>query len=170
MTTRRISKSPCWQGRRTLGCAWSPAWATTCCVRRWPQTTVPVPSWTSPTSRHPRSSRPACRVTRTRSRRPGSNFLVSGAEAPRDATLREIFGDLAPVAVIHGENSATPAEVVPCPGQDSKGRAGDWTAMIGSAEELAARGIKRPGPARHALANRGCADLSDAARGLRGTT
>ena len=35
----------------------------------------------------------------------GIDFVVSGADAPRDATLREIYGDLAPVAVIHGENS-----------------------------------------------------------------
>ena len=49
----------------------------------------------------------------------GIEFVVSGTDAPRDATLREIFGDLAPVAVIHGENSATPGEVVACPGRDS---------------------------------------------------
>jgi len=34
---------------------------------------------------------------------------LSGADAPRDATLRDIFGDLAPVAVIHDENPDTPA-------------------------------------------------------------
>ena len=39
----------------------------------------------------------------------GIKFVVSGTDAPRDATLREIYGDLAPVAVIHGENSPTPA-------------------------------------------------------------
>ena len=39
----------------------------------------------------------------------GIKFVVSGAEAPRDATLREIYGDLAPVAVIHGKNSPPPA-------------------------------------------------------------
>ena len=36
----------------------------------------------------------------------GIEFVVSGTDAPRDATLREIFGDLAPVAVVRGENSA----------------------------------------------------------------
>lgn len=76
----------------------------------------------------------------------GIEFVVSGAEAPRDATLREIYGDLAPVAVIHGENCATPGEVVSCPGRDLSIHAGDWTAMIGTAEELAARGIKVPRP------------------------
>ncbi len=44
----------------------------------------------------------------------GIEFVVSGAEAPYDATLREIYGDLAPVAVIRGKNSATPGEVVAC--------------------------------------------------------
>ena len=72
----------------------------------------------------------------------GTKFVVSGTEAPRDATLREIYGDLAPVAVIHGENSPTPGEVVACPGRDLRVHAGDWTAMIGTADEVAARGVK----------------------------
>ncbi|MGD1170601.1 NAD-binding protein [Mycobacterium seoulense] len=76
----------------------------------------------------------------------GIEFVVSGAEAPYSATLREIYGDLAPVAVIHGENCATPGEVVSCPGRDLPIHAGDWTAMIGTAGELAARGIKVPLP------------------------
>ncbi|BBZ71291.1 NAD-binding protein [Mycobacterium paraseoulense] len=76
----------------------------------------------------------------------GIEFVVSGAEAPYGATLREIYGDLAPVAVIHGENCATPGEVVSCPGRDLPIHAGDWTAMIGTADELAARGIKVPLP------------------------
>src|SRR6478736_324827 len=38
----------------------------------------------------------------------GIDFVVSGADAPRDATLREMYGDLAPVAVIYGENSNAP--------------------------------------------------------------
>ena len=71
----------------------------------------------------------------------GVEFVVSGTDAPRDATLREIFGDLAPVAVVRGENSHDPGEVVPCPGRDVRVAPGDWTAMIGTAEELAAQGI-----------------------------
>lgn len=74
----------------------------------------------------------------------GIEFVVSGAEAPYDATLREIYGDLAPVAVIHGKNSPTPGEVVTCPGRDLRVHAGDWTSMIGTKEELSARGIKVP--------------------------
>src|SRR5882672_4844693 len=76
----------------------------------------------------------------------GIDFVVSGADAPHDGTLREIYGDMAPVAVIHGENSDTPGEVVACPGRDFRVREGDWTAMIGTAEELVEQGIKVPQP------------------------
>jgi Trk K+ transport system NAD-binding subunit len=82
----------------------------------------------------------------------GIDFVVSGADAPRDATLRDIYGDLAPVAVIHGENSLTPGEVVACPGRDHRVRAGDWTAMIGTADELAEQGIAVSGPLRKSRA------------------
>jgi Trk K+ transport system NAD-binding subunit len=84
----------------------------------------------------------------------GVEFVVSGTEAPTDATLREIFGDLAPVAVVRGENSATPGEVVACPGRDVRVNEGDWTAMIGTADELAAQGITAAQPAATARARR----------------
>ena len=45
---------------------------------------------------------------------------------------------------------ATPGVVEACPGRDLQVHAGDWTAMIGTADELAARGIKVPRPTRHA--------------------
>jgi Trk K+ transport system NAD-binding subunit len=76
----------------------------------------------------------------------GVDYVISGTDAPRDASLREMFGDLAPVAVVRGENSATPGEVTPCPGRDFEVRAGDWTAMIGTADELAEAGITVPRP------------------------
>ena len=79
----------------------------------------------------------------------GIDFVVSGADAPHDGTLREIYGDLAPAAVIHGENSETPGEVVACPGRDLRVRKGDWTAMIGTADELVEQGIKVPRPLSH---------------------
>ncbi|ANR90139.1 NAD-binding protein [Mycobacterium avium] len=97
----------------------------------------------------------------------GIDFLVSGAEAPRDATLREIYGDLAPVAVIHGNDGATPGEVVPCPGRDHRVRAGDWTAMIGSADELAARGIRTPRPPATRSRQTWLRRVLDAARAMR---
>jgi Trk K+ transport system NAD-binding subunit len=74
----------------------------------------------------------------------GIEFVVWGAEAPYDATLREIYNDLAPVAVVHGKNSPSPGEVVPCPGRDQRVYAGDWTSMIGVKDELETRGIVVP--------------------------
>src|SRR6185437_4182716 len=78
----------------------------------------------------------------------GMTFVVSGKGASREATLRELYGDLAPVAVIHSEDSPDPAEVEICPGRDQRVHAGDWTMMIGTAEELAAQGIKVSGSLR----------------------
>jgi Trk K+ transport system NAD-binding subunit len=97
----------------------------------------------------------------------GIEFVVWGAEAPYDGTLREIYADLAPVAVIHGKNSPAPGQVVPCPGRDLRVHAGDWTSMIGVKDELEARGITVP-PAtatrsRHSRARR----VIDAARAMR---
>jgi voltage-gated potassium channel Kch len=94
----------------------------------------------------------------------GIDFVISGADAPRDATLREIFGDLAPVAVIHEENSDTPGDVVACPGRDYRVRAGDWTAMIGTAEELAAHGVTIPRPLSHTHVRRPLRRVVDAVR------
>ena len=76
----------------------------------------------------------------------GIDFVVSGTDAPREATLREMYGDLAPVAVIYGENSDTPGDVVVCPARDFRVHEGDWTAMIGTADELTAQGIAVPKP------------------------
>jgi Trk K+ transport system NAD-binding subunit len=72
----------------------------------------------------------------------GIKFVAYGSEAPHDGTLWEIYGDLAPVAVIRGEHSPTPGEVVACPSRDQRVHAGDWTMMIGTADEAADRGVK----------------------------
>jgi Trk K+ transport system NAD-binding subunit len=74
----------------------------------------------------------------------GVEFVVWGSEAPKDGTLRDLYKDLAPVAVVHGKNSPTPGEVVPCPGRDLQVYAGDWTSMIGPKDEMEARGITVP--------------------------
>jgi Trk K+ transport system NAD-binding subunit len=76
----------------------------------------------------------------------GVDFVISGTDAPHDGTLREIYGDLAPVAVIHGEHSPTPGEVVACPGRDLQVRKGDLVALIGTNGELAQQGIAVPHP------------------------
>ena len=55
------------------------------------------------------------------------------------ATLRHVFGDLAPVAVTRppgfGETSAT---VFPCPGRDFQTEPGDFATVLGTPEELSA--------------------------------
>src|ERR1700758_1989390 len=97
----------------------------------------------------------------------GMEFVVWGSEAPYDGTLREIYADLAPVAVVHGKNSPTPGEVVPCPGRDLRVYGGDWTSMIGVKDELEARGVRLPPPtttrSRHSRVRRAI----DAARAIR---
>ncbi len=70
------------------------------------------------------------------------DFVVSGAIAPADGTLREIYGRLAPVAIIRGDNSPDTGEVIACPPLDTTVQMGDWTSMIGRPEELAAQGMK----------------------------
>lgn len=74
----------------------------------------------------------------------GIEFVVFGAEAPFDASLREIYGDLAPVAVVRNEDASDAGEVTVCPGRDVRVSAGDGTWMIGTAEEVAACGVKIP--------------------------
>ena len=70
------------------------------------------------------------------------DFVVSGATAPSDGTLRELYGRLAPVAIIRGDHSPDAGEVIACPPLDTAVRQGDWTSMIGRPEELAAQGMQ----------------------------
>ncbi len=97
----------------------------------------------------------------------GIEFVVWGAEARYNATLREIYGDLAPVAVVHGKNSPAPGEVVPCPGRDEPVYAGDWTSMIGLKDELEARGISVPPRTATRSRNSRVRHAIDAARAMR---
>jgi voltage-gated potassium channel Kch len=97
----------------------------------------------------------------------GFEFVVWGDEAPCDGTLREIYADLAPVAVVHGKNSPAPGEVVPCPGRDLHVYAGDWTSMIGVKDELEARGITVPPPTATRSRNSRVRRAIDAVRAMR---
>ena len=97
----------------------------------------------------------------------GIEFVVSGSSASRDATLRELYGGLAPVAVIRGENSPAPGELEVCPGRDLQVHAGDWTMMIGTADEVAAQGIKVPRSTRTRSRRPRLRRILDAARALR---
>lgn len=72
----------------------------------------------------------------------GVDFIVSGSTAPRDGTLRQIYGRLAPVAIVRGDDAPDAGAVIACPPLDTEVGAGDWTAMIGQADELAGQGMQ----------------------------
>jgi Trk K+ transport system NAD-binding subunit len=66
----------------------------------------------------------------------GMRFLAARTAAPAAATLRELYGALAPVAVV-----PPGGEVVVCPGRDTMVSAGDEVTLIGTPHELAAASV-----------------------------
>jgi Trk K+ transport system NAD-binding subunit len=73
----------------------------------------------------------------------GETFTVLETRAERSSTLRELYGDLAPLAVIADGGNA----VELCPGRDQPVTAGDRVVVIGAGAELAGLGPV-PNPAR----------------------
>jgi Trk K+ transport system NAD-binding subunit len=67
----------------------------------------------------------------------GERFTVARTVAARAASLRELYGALAPVAVV----PAAGGGVVVCPGRDFEVAAGDDVMLIGTPEELRAAGV-----------------------------
>ena len=63
----------------------------------------------------------------------GMRFLAARTTAPHAATLRELYGALAPVAVVPPDG-----HVLLCPGRDTRVAAGDEVTLIGTPDELAA--------------------------------
>jgi Trk K+ transport system NAD-binding subunit len=86
----------------------------------------------------------------------GEPFLAVRTTAPRAASLRELYGDLAPVAVVPPSG-----DVLVCPGRDTPVRAGDEVTIIATPAELRAtavisysertRASARPRPARRGV-------------------
>ena len=66
----------------------------------------------------------------------GMRFLAARTAAPKAATLRELYGALAPVAVV-----PPTGDVLVCPGRDTRVRAGDEVTLIGTPDELAAASV-----------------------------
>ncbi len=62
----------------------------------------------------------------------GHPFVLREVAAPADATLRHLFGDLAPIAVVPADGS----EMHVCPGRDLAVRAGDRVVVISTAADL----------------------------------
>ncbi len=63
----------------------------------------------------------------------GMRFLAARTTAPHAGTLRELYGALAPVAVVPPTGN-----VLVCPGRDTRVNAGDEVTLIGTPDELAA--------------------------------
>ena len=63
----------------------------------------------------------------------GMRFLAARTTAPAGATLRQLYGALAPVAVVPPDG-----HVLVCPGRDTPVAAGDEVTLIGTPDELAA--------------------------------
>ncbi|MCU1630774.1 MAG: Calcium-gated potassium channel mthK [Pseudonocardia sp.] len=64
----------------------------------------------------------------------GQEFVVARLAAPRSGTLRELYGDLAPIAAGDGDRG------VVCPGRDHRVDAGEPVGLIGTAAQFAASG------------------------------
>ena len=80
----------------------------------------------------------ACRGRRARELTLGDTaFIAAEVLAPRDATLRELYGSLAPIGVVTDADD----ELIPCPGRDQTVSAGDRVMLMGTPAELEAAGL-----------------------------
>ncbi len=66
----------------------------------------------------------------------GMRFLAARTTAPSGATLRTLYGALAPVAVVPRDG-----DVLVCPGRDTLVSAGDEVTLFGTPDELAAAAV-----------------------------
>ena len=67
----------------------------------------------------------------------GQRFCAARAVAPRSASLRDLYGALAPIAVL----PAGGGEAAVCPGRDHQVAAGDDVTLFGRPEDLHAAGV-----------------------------
>jgi Trk K+ transport system NAD-binding subunit len=66
-------------------------------------------------------------------------FVAAEVSAPRDGTLRELYGSLAPIGVVADADET----VIACPGRDQPVSAGDRVTLLGTRAELDAAGLVR---------------------------
>ncbi len=69
----------------------------------------------------------------------GTSFVAAEVHAPRDGTLRELYGSLAPIGVVTEPDD----ELIACPGRDQRVGARDRVTLIGTRAELDAAGLAR---------------------------
>jgi Trk K+ transport system NAD-binding subunit len=97
----------------------------------------------------------ACRGTRPRTMvLAGQAFCAADLTVDREATLRELYGELAPIAVSRGDGRR---ETLVCPGRDVVVHPGDQVTALGTPEEFMARrvaGVPYGSPSRHAAGAR----------------
>ena len=77
----------------------------------------------------------------------GAPFVLRELSVLREGTLRSLYGDLVPVAVVPADESAA---MRVCPGRDLPVTSGDRVFVIATEEDLAQRGIEPPAVARRA--------------------
>lgn len=65
-----------------------------------------------------------------------TDFVVAHTSAPRWGTLRDLYGDLAPIAVVGASGEVTVA-----PGRDRTVSEGDAVVLVGNAEQVRAEGL-----------------------------
>jgi Trk K+ transport system NAD-binding subunit len=70
----------------------------------------------------------------------GERFAAARTIAPGSATLRALYGALAPIAVLPADGG----DVVICPGRDHQVAAGDGVTLIGTPDELRGAGVIGP--------------------------
>ncbi len=79
----------------------------------------------------------ACLQSAQEIRLAGERFFAARSIAPRAGSLRELYGALAPIAVLPASGN----DVVVCPGRDHQVREGDGVTLIGTPDELRAAGV-----------------------------
>jgi Trk K+ transport system NAD-binding subunit len=68
-----------------------------------------------------------------------TSFVAAEVLAPRDGTLRELYGSLAPIGVVTESDD----ELIACPGRDQRVSARDRVTLLGTRAELDAAGLVR---------------------------
>ncbi|HEY3873769.1 MAG TPA: NAD-binding protein [Actinocrinis sp.] len=90
----------------------------------------------------------------------GERFVAVNVTATRSGTLRALYGDLAPVAVI----PAGGTEVVVCPGRDHEVQAGDAVTLLGTPDSVPPGPVARPAAVAAAAAAALSAQPADTVR------
>jgi voltage-gated potassium channel Kch len=69
-----------------------------------------------------------------------TDFVAAEVSAPHDGTLRELYGNLAPIGVVTDADT----ELIACPGRDQPVKANDRVTLLGTPAELTAAGLALP--------------------------